>query len=505
MHCLLFNFNCKLSDNVRALGCYRIAHYVREHGWDAEVIEYAAGWDLPRLQELARSRITQNTKWIGSSHMFSDWNSTMEDFFAWIKKTYPWIRIISGSAVNPHFHSSAIDYYIQGYGELALLHLLKYLFSNGPAPRFDLLSNGARKVIPAIDYYPAYPMSSLMVKYQPRDFILPGEHLGIEFSRGCKFNCSYCNFPVLGVKGDYSRDADDFRAQMLDAYDHWGVTGYSVADETFNDRTEKIAKFADVVETLPFEPWFTGYVRADLLVARPQDRVELARMNFRGHFYGIESFNYAAAKTIGKGMQPDRLKQGLIDVRKYFESVGSQLYRGEISLIAGLPGETIEDLEMSKKWLRRYWTGQYWTLHALTIFAGDSKPSTISANPELFGYNPLTDNEVVYWKNTTNYTVNNSVSGAQDALLGNNTIYWKSSTMNYFQADQLSNQWYKESASTVSPSRYTTQPPFRLGFAIFHELSMSERLKLDNYAVQPIRQKNMHSIVDNYINKKLSL
>ena len=38
-----------------------------------------------------------------------------------------------------------------------------------------------------------------------------------------------------------------------------------------------------------------------------------------GHFYGIESFNHKSAKAIGKGMHPDKVKQGLIDVKNYFK------------------------------------------------------------------------------------------------------------------------------------------------------------------------------------------
>ena len=105
-------------------------------------------------------------------------------------------------------------------------------------------ANG-RPLLSANDQYSAFPMKSLNVIYEDRDYIQPYEWLGIEFARGCKFSCDFCNFPVLGVKGDYSRDADDFGIQIKDAYDRFGVTNYLVADETFNDRTEKIAKFAD--------------------------------------------------------------------------------------------------------------------------------------------------------------------------------------------------------------------------------------------------------------------
>jgi hypothetical protein len=495
MHCLLFNIYHPETVTARPLGCYRIAHYIREHGWDAEVVEYASYWDLARLQALARSRITEKTRWIGVSHMFSVWSDTMEEFCIWIKHNYPWIRIISGSPANPEFDSKAIDYYIQGYGEHALLELLKYLFSNGPAPRFNLLNSGTKKIIPAISAYPAYPMSSLMVKYQDRDFIVPGESLGVEFSRGCKFQCDYCNFPVLGVKGDYSRDSNDFREQLMDAYDRWGITDYFVTDETFNDRTEKITKFADVVETLPFDPWFTGFIRADLLISRPRDRIELARMGFRGHFYGIESFNHIATKSVGKGMKPDRIKSGLLEIKRYFENTGSGLYCAEFGMIIGLPGETLEEVKQSNQWFKRHYHAPHnWNFYVLAIYQGDiDKPSKLSADFQRHGYEPMPE-DVIRQKRLTSI---NKVYGGEKFKARH--MYWRNQHMDIFDAAELEQQFYDEKMEYQGRGTGS----WILHAPMFRELSMRERLLID-LSTADFSHKNI-DLIENYINKKLSL
>ena len=75
--------------------------------------------------------------------------------------------------------------------------------------------------------------------------------LSFETSRGCRFKCSYCNFPILGVKDDYTRDADDFDTNLRRNYDDWGVTEYIITDDTFNDYVEKIRKYADRVDKCP--------------------------------------------------------------------------------------------------------------------------------------------------------------------------------------------------------------------------------------------------------------
>ena len=56
----------------RGAGAHRIASHLRQNGWDIEVIDYAAEWTLEEFQELCRSRITDKTKFISSSLIFSD-------------------------------------------------------------------------------------------------------------------------------------------------------------------------------------------------------------------------------------------------------------------------------------------------------------------------------------------------------------------------------------------------------------------------------------------------
>jgi hypothetical protein len=207
------------------------------------------------------------------------------------------------------------------------------------------------------------------------------------------FKCDFCNYPILGVKGDYTRDADDFRNQITDTYERFGISNYVVADETFNDRTDKITKFADVVETLNFSPFFQGFLRADLLVSRPTDREELLRMNFLAQFYGIETFNHQSGKAIKKAMHPDKLKDGLIDIKKYFHTHGSKKYRGFISLIYGLPYETIESLNTTKNWLIDHWQGESFGGSPLEIRLSSENSSLISDNYEKYGYRKMIDDK----------------------------------------------------------------------------------------------------------------
>lgn len=486
-HGLIFNLSY-FPLSQRPLGPYRIAHYLREQGMDIEVIEYAMFWSLEELKELAKSRINSNTKFIGTSHMFYSWSEEFDTFLSWIKQNYPNIIVVSGSAAYPGFTSNNVDYYVRGYGETAITAIL-----NGENVKTELRFPD-RKVVDAIHNYPAYPMNSLMVKYEDRDFLQPWEYVGIEFSRGCKFKCAFCNYPVLGVKGDYSRDAEDARIQMQDTYDRFGVTNYIVSDDTFNDRTEKVTKFANMTEDLSFKPYFTGFVRADLLASRPMDKIELARMGFNGHYYGIESFHTPSARAIGKGMDSEKLLAGLLDAKKYIEKTNGNIYRATIGLIVGLPYETDITLEWTKQWLINNWQGQNfisWPLEIYNPYSGVENLSSISMDYKKYGYKQIKKS---FDKEGVTLTEKYSPLGER--------FYWDNGIMDYGRAQELAEEM--RSLENNYDFRFT---PFDMqGMHMANsELSLEELLQRKTDQLNHWDSIDRLSHVRDYINKKLSL
>ena len=384
-HALLFSVH--VMGNRRPVGPYRIASYLREQGWDVEVIEWAAYWDLDQLKDLANSRITSNTLFCGFGCFFGHWDTKFEDYTSWIKQKWPHVKTVYGSHTLPSFDSKTMDYYVVGYGEKAMLELAKS-FAGNTSSRivFDPKFFGNKKLISANDSYPAFPLHSLKVIYEDRDFLNPDEWLTTEFARGCKFACKFCNFPILGVKGDYSRSTEDFDISMRDAYDRFGITNYYISDETINDSTEKLEKFAQVVDKLNFEPLLYGFIRADLLVHHRDSWDAMSRLRLLGHYYGVESMNKKSGESIGKGMHPDKLLPGLIEAKDWFRKQG--VYRGTLSLICGLPHETEETWWNGIQWCLDNWQGECTNMFALEIPTEetDAKLSFFSENYKKLGY-----------------------------------------------------------------------------------------------------------------------
>lgn len=465
----------------RSAGAYRIATELRNHNWDVEVVDFFYFWKIEELKQLCSLRINTNTKFIGFSHIFTEWPELARELVQWLKETHPSIIIIFGSNTYQTLYDKNIDYYISGYGEYGIMELLKWKFSNGSRPIITPMDDN--KVILSQKYYTAAPFRNPIILYQDRDYLLPFEWVGVEFSRGCKFKCAYCNFPMLGVKGDWTRDAENFERQVRDVYDRFGINRYIVSDETFNDRTEKITKFANVVEKLDIDLFFSGHIRGDLLVARPHEKEELLRMGFSGQFYGLESFNYESAKTIGKGMQSDKLKQGMLDVRDYFLKHGNKRYRGTIALIAGLPYESEQSIINNYNWLLENWVDQSIIVNALEIYKSSPiNASLFEQNFEKYGYREMKE-------------IPEDTSGLwKGPSMSRNVVNWENDHTNYFRIRKLVNDLMQDNWKKFSRISFNLSADLS-GKGIDHTLSLKS---------QSIDEQEQRDFADSYIRKKLN-
>ncbi len=339
----------------RAAGAHRIATFLRQEGWDIEVVDFIAAWTLDEFKQLCRDRITSKTVFVGVSILFESFMPKyINPFLEWLKQEYPHVVTIAGCKHLMSAFNLNCDYYLSGYGEYGLLELLKKKM--GKPSQIDikemLVDERSIKYVNCDTDHPAFPCRDLQVIYEDRDYILPNEILTLELSRGCKFECKFCSFNVLGVKGDYTVDANLVKEEIIRNYNDWGTTTYTLADETVNDSTQKLEKIAKVCQELPFEVNMLGYIRADLLTARGKtDWIPMSDMGLWGQFYGIESFNHESAKYIKKGMHPDRLKAGILDAKSFFLQRNKK-YSPHVSLICGLPYETLATLEEGVSWVK---------------------------------------------------------------------------------------------------------------------------------------------------------
>jgi hypothetical protein len=395
IHALILTDNTYNSSNdtiSRGWGAHRIATHLRNNGFNVEVVDYCLRYTLAEFQLLCSKLVGPDTVFLGvGTNLFLDRDS-FNELTHWFKKTYPHVAIVLGGNQLLSRSIKPVDYAIEGNAENAVLTLIRYL--KGSITEADVEwteTDSPFKLINALKNYNSVDTTDLSIKYLPQDFIQSSESLGLETARGCIFKCSFCSYPLIGKKKlDYTRGVDNLVDELTRNYEQWGTTRYIINEDTFNDRLEKLETLHEALQRLPFKINFTAYSRIDLIITQPKS-VELLRdMGMKGVHFGIETFNHRAAKLIGKGLDPDRIKDGLLWWREQMPDVITST-----SLIVGLPYDD-DDHFATADWYTKHRAVNYWGWQPLWLnnLEKSLHSSEFSLNYRMYGLAPMTQDEI---------------------------------------------------------------------------------------------------------------
>ena len=466
-----------LSDPRRSYGAHKIASHLRENEWDIEVLDYFPSWTLAELKQYCKSRITTDTKFIGFSVVFDpiDWIKTATAFISWFKSKYD-IPIIVGGVTWENIENFEADYYVTGWGEYAITEVLKHIENKSNILKYKTVNN--KILVDANHSYPCWPKRKCSTKYEERDYILSDEPLSIELGRGCKFKCRFCHFPLLGVREDMTRDADDLTEEIKLNYDKWGTTSYLIADETVNESVSKIMKFGKACENLSFNLNMSAFLRGDIATVKKETWDPMISMGLTSHYYGVESFNHESAKWAGKGMNPGKLQDGLLELKEYFSKNSRNNYRGTISMIAGLPYDTDKTLDISEQWIYDNWKYESLSYFPLLI------------RKQGFEYGSMLDNEF----ESISYENDNSVEAR----------FFRRKTYKHHSKDIMI--WKNERFGTSFIKSYFRVNSFLEKFKEYNAISNWDvsLLKLFGNSSKKLCSKKILNHIDEYKRKKLS-
>jgi len=224
---------------------------------------------------------------------------------------------------------------------------------------------------------------------------------------------------------------------------------------------------------------------------------------------GIETFNQEAGKLVRKGMDPDKLQEGLLEFQAYTDIHAPKRYRANIQMICGIPGETDESWHNSLNWLNTKWLRQSASAHILEIGDYDETLTNQSRftkelvsngltkiearqNP---GYDVYKDaNKVVLFQPTT-------PRGGGVGSTRNDIVIWKHNTMDWYQAENLVKEFYSPAGfkGLRGCNPFLTDRLFN-----YYETNQYEDvydIKVSSIDTSDPKFKNF---VQSYINKKLS-
>lgn len=393
----------------RSLGPYRLASALEDAGYSTFVLDYINKFTIEEILNVLKKHIGKETLWIGFSSTFfwqrqrpnqtfkervadSRGNNDVEDMYytenySEIEQLFEFVRsnsqakIIFGGARTPWFMKDRnIDHYVLGYADTSTVALTDYLAGKS-LNSFGRIIDSTKFPEPDVKNIPTrwwnYP-------------ILKGEALPIELGRGCIFKCKFCSYALTGKKkGTYVRDLEQVRDELIKTWEIHGTDTYFFTDDTFNDDNDKLEILHKLFTSLPFKPKFSTYLRIDLINKYPHQADLLTDMGLVGNFFGLETMQPESAKAIGKGLNPNKVKDRLYWLREKWENKVNM----EAGFILGLPYDNLAYFNELLSWsLEEDNPLQSILYYPLMMFNyGKEDPlskygSEFSINPEVYGY-----------------------------------------------------------------------------------------------------------------------
>lgn len=364
----------------RSLGAYKIASTLRAQGYSVFVLDYFPEfWVRNILLETLDKLISSNTLFVGfSATMFSlDGNTINPERLGEAPKrralTSAWplptkditriidhirskgVKIVYGGPSDRKAYTwdeikHLVDYGVYGFGEDAVFDVIKDIKSS----RNIIASTHNRalgKLVKVDRETPNYNFKEQVSHWSEEDLRFPSDVVGIEMARGCIFKCTFCNFELKGKhpKDDrHIRSIDSIVYELKRNYKLFGVTNYYIADDTFNDNTLKLKLIRDAIKNLDFKPTFWAYIRADFLVAFPEQIRLLAEIGVNRMNIGLETLDRESGKLVGKGGDPSKILEALKITGEVYHELGIPLNR-HCNIIVGLPNDTRERVD---KWIK---------------------------------------------------------------------------------------------------------------------------------------------------------
>ena len=345
----------KYNRSTKTAGPYRVATEVRKSGFTCQVISMFTSFTPDELEQTCDKFIDSDTLAVTFSTTF--WQNTGSGIADLISKIIGQTKnlnkdtqIIFGgpNGLNLLEHVDKVDAVFLGYSEKQFTDYLVTLRDK------TSIYEPTRKENNTLIYDVSvsdktFDFCRSQIIYQPEDCVDHNEPMVIEVGRGCIFKCKFCAYPLNGKKKlDFIKNYDVLTEELIYNYEQFGIDQYVLSDDTFNDSTEKIKELHKVFTALPFKIHFACYLRLDLLYTHREQIALLKEMGLRACHFGVESFHDKAARTIGKGLGGDKSKQLLHELKN--ELWGEEI-KILISLITGLPHETYESYEETKRWI----------------------------------------------------------------------------------------------------------------------------------------------------------
>lgn len=439
---------------VRTIGVYRLASICRKAGLKTKVL-YGLTDYSPEVQKKILDRyITKETKLValsttfmvaharysGTNSLRNKYAQELLDLIKEKKEKYPLIPFVAGGGNSYDESFKFFDHVALGYGD----HIItKFATDINALDKFKKVIDGRNFYISDNSFSNDY-----ITTYDETDVIHHNETMTIEVSRGCKFKCKFCSFPLNGRKAnEYIKASSALEEELKNNYERFGIQNYILADDTFNEDAEKLEFFLGLVEKLPFKIQYTGYFRLDLLAQQREYWKRLLDSGLRGAFFGIETLNDRSAQVIGKGFGREKTLQTLRDLR--------DVWKDDVSTAAGfIVGLPYDNKKEFQEWVDLVKAPDF------PVHCKSFEPLSISMK-----------NDISPWQSA--FQLESEKWGYKILGKENGKTYWESPDWNYKEAAVVAEKTVREIAETGGQNFGSFKVQMMMGLGLSYEESFA--------------------------------
>lgn len=376
-----------LDTYVPPLGILHLASYIREYNHEPLILDLQV--ERMDLQEIINFILSKNPEIVGFSAMTINCLN-VNKIATELKKNMFLAPVILGGAhisaapVETLKKFKAVDYGVFGEGEITFLELIERISNaqsceevKGIVWRNDdgkVVVNDPRMPVQSLDELPMpawdildgfpekYPSSLIESKRQPATSIMT--------SRGCPFQCTFCDNRVFGSKVRHF--STEYTLEMMRYLKReYGIRDLMILDDNFLINKEKLFSICEgmIAEKMGFTWYCIGH-------AKSMTEERLHKVKEAGCWFielGIESGNDELLKRIKKNTSKAEIREAVENAKK----AGLKI-KG--NFIFGFPGDTRVTIEETIQFaldLRLDFLQQ----NFLTVWPGCAISEELSNNP----------------------------------------------------------------------------------------------------------------------------
>jgi len=286
------------------------------------------------------------------------------DSAAELRRRRPGVRIIAGgpsASFSPQAlleKHEALDIVVRGEGEAPFVALCRAGFDRPWEIPNVTARNGT--AILHNDREDEADLAALPSAYLSGALAPPSTSLLVEPSRGCRFRCRFCSW---STRRGSLRYADDRR---LEAEIRWGIehgcTSLNFCDSAVNHDTDALRRLCAVVARADPERALSLslFVRHEQL--DDEQLALLSGLRCDELIIGLESIHEEALRSCGKApLDRDRFERRL-------EALGAMGHRATLSIMSGLPGDTVQGFGATLDYLEELMQRRSDTINSVCCF-----------------------------------------------------------------------------------------------------------------------------------------